>query len=269
MADWAGDERWEANSRNFLILRLRIEGASSAAKLLRSGLRNTLRRSLRKLLKLLLRRGTAKLLRRRLLRELLELRLRKRLRRGLSVRTAVAASVGRTIGTRLSGRIPSVRGSAAHSTHSAHRAHRCETTIGTATATHSAAAKLLTLLTLHIGAIRTRDIDGLSAAVVLHYDLKLDRFALGERFESLRLNFAVVNEDVATAVFERDEAEALGGIELLARALTLLGRHLHRLHRLRLPLALIHRHRLSHRLTHRLTHIHLRHLDGEVERESE
>jgi len=273
------------NSRNFLlislILRLRIEGASSASKLLRGGLRNALRRCLRKLLELLLRRGAAKLLRRCLLRELLELRLRKRLRCGLSVRSAVAASVGRTVGTRLSGRIPSVRGStAAHSTHSAHRAHPSEAAssaaIATATAAHSAAAKLLTLLTLHIGAIRTRDIDGLSAAVVLHYDLELDRFALGERFESLRLNFGIMNEHVATAVFERDEAEALGGVELLARALTLLGRLRH-LHRLSLRLTLIHRHRLHrlrHRLTHRLTHIHLRHLevtsrDGEVERERE
>lgn len=274
------------NSRNFLlisqyqlILRLRIERASSASKLLRRGLRNALRRCLRKLLKLLLRRGATKLLRRCLLRELLELRLRKRLRRGLSVRTAVAASVGRTVGTRLSGRIPSVRGStAAHSTHSAHRAHPTEaassaSAIATAAAAHSAAAKLLTLLTLHIGAIRTRDIDGLSAAVVLHYDLELDRFTLGEGFEALRLNFRVMNEDVAAAVFERDKAEALGRVELLARALTLLGRHLHRLP---LPLTLIHRHRLhrlrhrlAHRLTHRLTHIHLRHLeitsrDGEV-----
>jgi hypothetical protein len=55
----------------------------------------------------------------------------------------------------------------------------------------------------------------LGAAIIALRNLVLNRFALGQRAEPLRVNIGLMDEDVIAAVVGRDEAEALGEVEEL------------------------------------------------------
>ncbi|KAG6495112.1 hypothetical protein ZIOFF_042903 [Zingiber officinale] len=72
------------------------------------------------------------------------------------------------------------------------------------------------------------DIDGLGAPVVALGDRELDALSLGEGPEPVGLDGRLVDEEILSAVVGRDEAESLGVVEPLHRAL---GADVHWIHR--------------------------------------
>ena len=72
---------------------------------------------------------------------------------------------------------------------------------------------------LHLLSFRSRNIDGLDAAVIVLNHLKLDSLSISEAAEALTVNSSLVDEDVGATVLGDDESESLLGIEPLDAAL--------------------------------------------------